>query len=398
MRAPVRRRVAAILAALGPLGWFGMNPLGPTEHGGRPDVSLTLTARSEGGRYTLNGVTPGPQIHVRPGQLLQVTLVNESVPEGTALHWHGIAGLTPDAVLGVGERHVYRFTAPDEGTYWYHSQGLFGALVVGRSAADVDEVLVVHTYDGRRTINGAPGLSSLTGPLPVWGSVARVRVINTDAGPIRIWVSGSLFRVVAVDGRPVYRPVDISDKSVLVAAGGRVDLSFTGAARVDVGGGAAAVWGTVPGAARPSSVLDLLSYGAPRALGFDPARASRHFEYRIGRRIGFLDGVPGLWWSVNGRFFPDGLTYVVQKGDIVRMTLSNTSGRAHSMHLHGHSAVVLSRNGVAATGSPWWFDSLEVGDGDTYEIAFVADNPGIWAAHCHDLLASLAYAFPSPPR
>src|SRR3982751_5546558 len=74
------------------------------------------------------------------------------------------------------------------------------------------------------------------------------------------------------------------------------------------------------------------------------------------------------------------------------------------MHLHGHHAVVLSRNGVAATGSPWWIDSLDVGDDETYEIAFVADNPGIWVDHCHNLkhaadglLAHLAYAGVSTP-
>ena len=55
------------------------------------------------------------------------------------------------------------------------------------------------------------------------------------------------------------------------------------------------------------------------------------------------------------------------------------------MHLHGHHAVVLSRDGVAATGSPWWFDSLNVADGETYEVAFVANNPGLWMDHCHNL-------------
>jgi FtsP/CotA-like multicopper oxidase with cupredoxin domain len=55
------------------------------------------------------------------------------------------------------------------------------------------------------------------------------------------------------------------------------------------------------------------------------------------------------------------------------------------MHLHGHHAVVLSRNGDEATGSPWWVDSLNVKNGETYEIAFVADNPGVWLDHCHNL-------------
>jgi FtsP/CotA-like multicopper oxidase with cupredoxin domain len=46
---------------------------------------------------------------------------------------------------------------------------------------------------------------------------------------------------------------------------------------------------------------------------------------------------------------------------------------------------VLARNGVRATGSPWWFDSLNVLDGESYDIAFLADNPGIWMDHCHNL-------------
>ena len=37
------------------------------------------------------------------------------------------------------------------------------------------------------------------------------------------------------------------------------------------------------------------------------------------------------------------------------------------------------------TGSPWWVDSLNVRDNETYDIAFVADNPGVWMDHCHNL-------------
>jgi len=47
--------------------------------------------------------------------------------------------------------------------------------------------------------------------------------------------------------------------------------------------------------------------------------------------------------------------------------------------------VVLARNGVPATGSPWWIDSLNVLPGETYDIAFLANNPGIWMDHCHNL-------------
>lgn len=105
----------------------------------------------------------------------------------------------------------------------------------------------------------------------------------------------------------------------------------------------------------------------------------------MGRRPGFVDGRPGLWWTVNGHLWPDVPMFVVSEGDVVRVHVTNTSGDVHPLHLHGHHAVVLSRNGVRATGSPWWVDTLDVADGESYEVAFVADNPGIWMDHCHNL-------------
>ena len=92
-----------------------------------------------------------------------------------------------------------------------------------------------------------------------------------------------------------------------------------------------------------------------------------------------------MWWTVNGRMYPDVPMFMVSEGDIVTMRISNDSGEVHPMHLHGHHAVVLARNGVPATGSPWWVDSLNVRDGETYDVAFRADNPGLWMDHCHQL-------------
>ena len=135
----------------------------------------------------------------------------------------------------------------------------------------------------------------------------------------------------------------------------------------------------------PADELDLLAYGAPAALGLDPAAADRHFDYRIGKRPGFLDGRPGMWWTVNGKLFPDVPMYMVSEGDVVVFDIENRSDDAHPMHLHGHHAVVVSRDGVPATGSPWWVDSLEVRPGESFRIAFVADNPGVWMDHCHNL-------------
>ena len=47
--------------------------------------------------------------------------------------------------------------------------------------------------------------------------------------------------------------------------------------------------------------------------------------------------------------------------------------------------LVLSRDGVPVSGTPWWIDTLEVQPGESYDLAFRADNPGIWMNHCHNL-------------
>jgi FtsP/CotA-like multicopper oxidase with cupredoxin domain len=235
------------------------------------------------------------------------------------------------------------------------------------------------------------------------GERVRLRVVNTDYGPLRAWVTGSPFTVLAVDGTDVNEPTELRDEGLVVTAGGRVDVLVEAPARLDTGGGSAVVVGP-PGTQieprpAPDEQVDLLSYGTPRPLSFDPERPDRRFTYAIGRRIGFVDGRPGFWWTINGRLFPDVPMFHVEEGDVVRMTIRNDSGDVHPMHLHGHHAIVLSRDGVAATGSPWVVDSLNVLDGETYEIVFLADNPGIWMDHCHHLdhaaeglVAHLAYA------
>jgi len=449
-----RRLVLALIATvaiLAPLAWFwqasllpdrySVMDMGYVDYGGGPrtmtshdlmgrsvatlvadpaqpaDVRVELTVRKErfrlaGGQavdgYSVNGTSPGPVIRAVEGQLVEVRLVNASVPDGATLHWHGVdvpnaedgvAGVTQDAVP-VGASHTYRFVADQVGTYWYHShqvsheqvqRGLLGALVVTPRAPAgepgpplQDQLAVLHVYDGTATVNGEPGDVGVDAPD---GTTVRVRVVNTDNGATTIWASGSPYRVLAVDGSDVNRPTPVDGRAVRLTAGGRVDLEVTAPARVELGGASALVLGSgAPAPApQPDKLVDLLTYGTSAPLGFDPADPDRDFRYSIGRKPGFLDGRPGLWWSINGHLFPDIPMYVVEEGDVVRMRIENHSGSVHPMHLHGHHAVVLARDGVKATGSPWWVDSLDVGSGESFDIAFVADNPGVWMDHCHNL-------------
>lgn len=397
-----------------------------------PDVRVELTARQgtidvPGGRpvegYTVNGTSPGPEIRARQGDLVEVTFVNESVADGATLHWHGIdvpnaadgvAGITQDAVP-VGGRYVYRFEATDAGTYWYHSHqvshqqvvgGLLGAIVIepvaaATASADaasapvaVTEVTaLLHVYGGQHTLNGAAEDARVEAAP---GSTVRVRVINTDQGTASVW-SDAPFRVVATDGHEVHEPAEVDGQRVLIPAGGRADVTVrapargelvrlhTGGARSVLIGDARAPEASAPPVPQPSTTLDLLAYGSAAPLDFDPTLPDRSYEYVIARRFGIIDGRPGNFWTINGRMFPDVPMFEVSKGDVVVMRLRNDSGDVHPMHLHGHHVLVLSRDGVAASGSPWIVDSLDVHPGEAYDIAFVADNPGIWSDHCHTL-------------
>ena len=383
------------------------------------DVHVELVARQEaidvpGGRtlegYTVNGSSPGPVIRAHQGELIEVVFVNESVAAGATLHWHGIdvpnaadgvAGITQDAVP-MGGRHVYRFVATDAGTYWYHShqvsheqveRGLLGAIVIDPADApagtSTDIVALLHIYGGQHTLNGRAEDEHVDAEP---GSTVRVRVINTDQGTAAVW-SAAPFRVLATDGHDVNEPTDVEGQRLLIPAGGRADVAVQapsrGAVRLQVGGQRSILIGdpetAVPRTPQPAETLDLLAYGAPTALGFDATAPDRTFDYVIGRRIGIIDGRPGNFWTINGRMFPDVPMFHVREGDVVVMRIRNDTGEVHPMHLHGHHVVVLSRGAEAATGSPWWVDSLDVHPGESYEIAFVADNPGIWSDHCHTL-------------
>ncbi len=91
----------------------------------------------------------------------------------------------------------------------------------------------------------------------------------------------------------------------------------------------------------------------------------------------------GWQWTINGKAFPRMPMYMLREGETVEFRFSNSSHAAHPMHLHGHHMLVFARDGRPVT--PWWSDTLEIGQGERYDVAVIAENPGIWMFHCHNL-------------
>ena len=78
-----------------------------------------------------------------------------------------------------------------------------------------------------------------------------------------------------------------------------------------------------------------------------------------------------------------GAPVTVKRGERVELAMRNTTMMAHPMHLHGHNFQVTEINGQKFPGAVR--DGVLVPPMTTVKVVFDADNPGLWAYHCHNL-------------
>jgi FtsP/CotA-like multicopper oxidase with cupredoxin domain len=88
-------------------------------------------------------------------------------------------------------------------------------------------------------------------------------------------------------------------------------------------------------------------------------------------------------WTINGNAYPNRDSLNVKEGERVELVISNTTGMSHPMHLHGHVFEVTEIDGQKIAGAKR--DTILVPPKSTIKVAFDADNPGVWAYHCHIL-------------
>jgi FtsP/CotA-like multicopper oxidase with cupredoxin domain len=221
-----------------------------------------------------NQQVPGPEIRVKEGDLVRVTLQNE-LPVATTIHWHGLmvppemdgpAGLS-QAPLEPGETFVYEFIAKPAGTRMYHSHtdvvnqiqlGLYGAFIVepaeAKTTYDQEFTYTIAEWDMEMTPRVAQGLdprgprdSQLRGgelgadlflmnghtheaipPITVdEGDKVLIRLINMGNMGHPIHLHGHLFKIVATDGNPVPKGAQLTKDTVWIAPGERYDIELT---------------------------------------------------------------------------------------------------------------------------------------------------------------------------
>lgn len=108
--------------------------------------------------------------------------------------------------------------------------------------------------------------------------------------------------------------------------------------------------------------------------------------WMIGDQMAGMDGMSMEYnyFTINGKSFPATETLTVNEGDLVRLRFINPSQTIHPMHLHGMDMAIVAKDGEQLP-EPERINTLDIAQGETYEVVFRADNPGTWLLHCHDL-------------
>ncbi|WP_321112633.1 multicopper oxidase family protein [Halorussus salinisoli] len=348
--------------------------------------------------------------------------------------------------IAPGETFTYKFRAEPAGTYFYHShvglqldRGLLAPLVIEEQDPHVEYdreyTVVVDDYldqeprplsevdsgqgpmgGGRGGRGGRGGMGSngpggmgnmgqmgdrrppyagllINGRLPAdpqtftvrEGERVRLRFVNAgSATAFRVRTAGHEMAVTHADGRPV-EPVTVD--SFVFGAGERYDAIVeadnpgTWEIRADA----------VNGGEPPARAL--LQYQGSNGSPSGPSSGGRRLAYGDLRALSPLDGIDGrpdrqfdltlsagrggsYEWLIDGQAYPDADPLHVSEGDHVRVRMVNHSPVIHPMHLHGHFFQV--GNAVKDT-------VIVPGHMGEVTFDFVADNPGSWLFHCHNL-------------
>jgi suppressor of ftsI len=375
-----------------------------------------------------NGSFVGPTLRVRPGERIELELVNHLM-EPTNLHFHGLhvsPGGEADNIfrtVNPGATAQYVLEIPLDhptGTFWYHPHmhhlaleqvfgGMSGVIVIDGlqeklppDLRDIDEHLFalkdyqlddagaillenVPRDPTTRTVNGQinPALTMAPGETQLW------RLANVGAEMFyQLRLNGHAFHVIAEDGNPVW---DVRTADALVLPPGKRFDVLVQAGEVGTHSFETITYDqgnhiypevqlatlTIEGDAQPPAAL-------PASIAED--RDLDSVDIATERDIFFNDVDDDPIFEVNGQQFdPNRIDELVQLGTVEEWTIRNVTAEQHPFHIHVNDFQVVSING-----QPYNAANLQdvvilpVGGEVVIRIPFM-DYPGKFVFHCHIL-------------
>ena len=344
-----------------------------------------------------------------------------------------------------GDSFTYTFTPPDAGTFWYHphansleqmGRGLAGLLIVeeetpqnferdiawllqdwrlddaGKITGSFGSMMVAAMaghVGNSVTINGAPPADLVLRP----SERIRLRLVNASLARIYALIFEGLRPVIiATDGQPC-EPHEPEHGVLLIGPAMRVDIVLDG---IGTSGEAHAIRDTfydglsytlcnlrlegtplrdVP--LRPVAALPLNPLPLPNLQsavrqniilqgGMMGGGKMKGMGGMMGQAMPGMNGGPV--WAINGMSMTDDTpsvmepAFTLQRGETCLLAMRNDTAWAHTLHIHGFSTRLLTRNGKPVPHNQWR-DTIYIDPKDEIECAFVADNSGDWMLHCH---------------
>jgi FtsP/CotA-like multicopper oxidase with cupredoxin domain len=345
-----------------------------------------------------------------------------------------------------GDDFIYEFRATPPGTYMYHShegyqldQGLYGVIVVEprREERSYDREYTITLEDWASVDGAGPEASrqgrimpqmgmmgmgrgrSAGGPLrePLYdlylingkvfqaqkpftikkGERVRFRITNPSSSTIyTLRIGGHRMRITHADARPV---VPYLVDALRIGMGERYDVEIEGN-----NPGKWLIYNLRDGGPVSGRPLGMLLYSGVNRKGFDddPGPVNTINDYYLMEgiddghvrpvdsidrvfRMNLSGGMMGSpYWTINGKVYPESDDIVIKPGERVRLEYFNHSMAPHPMHLHGHFFEVAGTG--RKTGTRVRKDTIIVpAMMGRAAVEFVADNPGVWIHHCHNL-------------
>ncbi|MBG53064.1 MAG: copper oxidase [Rhodobiaceae bacterium] len=230
------------------------------------DAEITLVGSQTFHTFAFDGQVPGPLLHVKEGDDLEVHVTNFTTLPHT-VHWHGMfqkdtwlnqyQNDTTQKAIAPGETYTYRFKASPAGTMWYHChvnvnehvsmRGMWGPFVVDpevesdlEKSVTKDFILMFSSWASawahKPGEGGVPGDTfdyftingksfPETQPMRVReGDVVRMRLLGVGDSLHSIHLHGHTFDVVRKDGHLLPQPYKAD--TLLLGPGERYDIIF----------------------------------------------------------------------------------------------------------------------------------------------------------------------------
>ena len=294
--------------------------------------------------------------------------------------WVDGTGRTPDDVLKALIAKGGSATSGGMGGMGGMDHGSMGMGAGTAPFGDAGDVVYPHYL-----INGrVPAAPDVLEAKP--GQKVRLRIINAASDTIfTLALGGHRMTVTHSDGFPV-QPTETG--AFYIGMGERYDAVVTlrdgvfplvaapfgkqgrAMALIRTGAGTAP-----PSTARPDELAGPVLLGTALVAAESARLAKRDAD--ASEAVQLNGQMAPYQWGINGAPFGENEPIMITKGQRVRLDLANMTMMTHPFHIHGHT--------FGLVGSGLRKDTVLLRPMESIAVELQADNPGDWAAHCHNI-------------